>query len=339
VPPSTVDPVRWGFIGAGGIATVALAPAVRAADNAVLEAAAARNPARAAALGPRGQVYARYDDVLADDDVEIVYVSLANDAHKEWTIRAADAGKAVLTEKPLGLDASEVDEMASAAERNGVLVVEAFWYRWHPRIRLAHRMVTDGRLGRILDVSAGFTFDDPLTGNYRLEPAKGGGALYDVGCYATSAVLWAVGALPEAVIAHQQRGVSGVDLETTAELRWANGTTADITAGIRSDRGQWLRITGERGTIELPGESFSTLDGVPTTLVLTTDGVTERIAIPAANAYRVMVEEFSAVVRGEPGWVHSLRESQAIAGVLDACFESGDADGETIQVSAMDTRD
>ena len=125
-----MTPVRWGFLGAGGIARTALAPAVAAASGAVLHAVAARDPARAAALGPV-RAYGDYAALLADDDVDAVYVALHNDAHLPWTLAALAAGKHVLCEKPLGLSAAEVDQMAAAAGDR--LVVEASWYRWHPR--------------------------------------------------------------------------------------------------------------------------------------------------------------------------------------------------------------
>jgi predicted dehydrogenase len=319
-------PVRWGFLGAGSIARTALGPAVAAAPNAVLHAAAARDPARAAALGPV-RSYGDYAELLADDDVEAVYVALHNDAHLPWTLAALEAGKHVLCEKPLGLDAGEVDRMAAAAGDR--LVVEASWYRWHPRVRLAQARLPE--LGAVQHVAAGFTSANELEG-YRLDPAHGGGALYDVGCYAVSACLWAVGqGRPADVVASVERGESGVDLDSRAILRWDTGVEAEVHASLSRDLGQWLVITGERGELELRGEAFTAWKAASELWV--SDGTgTERVPVPAADAYAVMVEEVSSVLRGGPGWVLPLAESRSTAAVLDAAFASADAAGAPVAV-------
>jgi len=322
--------IRWGFLGAGNIARSALAPAVRAADGAVLQAVAARDPARAAALEPAGGVYSSYEDLLADPDVDAVYISLPNDAHLPWTVRAVAAGKPVLCEKPLGLSAAEVDQIAAT----GGTVVEASWYRWHPRIRLAQGLLAEGRIGAVRHVTAGFTFAGVAAGNYRLDPQRGGGAMYDVGCYVVSAALWAAGGrAPQEVIANARWSDSGVDLVAEAVLSWADGRTAQIRAAIDEPGRQWLRITGETGELELPGEPYTTVGGQETELVVSGGPGTERLAVPAADAYQVMVEETSSVLAGGPGRVLPLAESRAVAAVLDACFTSARAGGEPAPVS------
>ena len=322
--------VRWGFLGAGGIARTALAPAVASAPGAVLHAAGARDVERARALGPQ-RAYGSYEEVLADDEVEAVYISLTNDAHLPWTLAALEAGKHVLCEKPLGLTAAEVDEMAAAVDElaGDRLVVEASWYRWHPRVRLAQERLAD--IGTVRHVAAGFTFAGDLDGNYRLEPARGGGALYDVGCYAVSACLWAVGrGLPQDVVARSELGPTGVDLSTRAVLAW-DGVEAEVHAAIDREDGQWLVITGERGELELRGrEAFTAWRDTATELWVSDGTSTERVPVPAVDAYAVMVEEVSSAVRGGPGFVLPLRESRQTAAVLDAAFASAAADGEPV---------
>ena len=284
----------------------------------MLHAVGARDVERARALGPV-RAYGSYDEVLADDEVEAVYVALHNDAHLPWTLAALAAGKHVLCEKPLGLTAAEVDEMAAAAGDR--LVVEASWYRWHPRVRLAQARLAE--IGPVRHVAAGFTFAGDLAGNYRLEPRRGGGALYDVGCYAVSACLWAVGrGLPQDVVARSELGPTGVDLETRAVLAW-DGAEAEVHAGIAADRGQWLVITGERGELELRGPGTFTAWKDDATELWVSDGTsTERVPVPAVDAYALMVEEVSSAVRGGPGWVLPLAESRSTAAVLDAAFAS-----------------
>jgi xylose dehydrogenase (NAD/NADP) len=309
--------VRWGFLGAGNISR-ALARAVHAADGAVLAAVGARDEARAAALGPE-RAYPGYEAVLADPAVDAVYIGLANHQHVPWALRAVAAGKAVLCEKPLGLTAAEVDRLAAA----GGLVVEAMWYRWHPRVREAERLVASGAIGAVRQVSAGFVFDNALTGNYRLDPAAGGGALYDVGCYPVSAALAAFGAAapassgaPAEVAVRRVTGPTGVDLHTDAVLSWPAGD-AQVSAGFSGPEGQWLVVRGDGGEVELPVTPF-TLRDAPAQLWVSDGRGTDRREYPPCDPYRLMVEAVSARVRGEDAWVLPLADSRACAATLDA---------------------
>ena len=323
-----MTPVRWGFLGAGMIARV-LADAVRSADGAVLQAAAARDLSRARALQPES-AYDDYAAVLADDAVDAVYIALTNDQHLPWTVAALRAGKAVLCEKPLGLTATEVDEMTAVAVETGGLLVEASWYRWHPRVRLAQQRLPE--IGPVRHVSAGFVFDGSLEGNYRLDPERGGGALYDVGCYAVSACLWAVGeGLPAEVVARSTYGPTGVDLDTEVILEWPSGAQAQVRAGISGADGQWLVLTGERGEIELRDAPYTSWTEDETQLLVSDGRDTERVAVPGTNAYVVMVEEVSSVLRGGPGWVVPPAESRQTAAVLDAARASAAAGGEPVR--------
>jgi predicted dehydrogenase len=313
--------IRWGFLGAGGIARTALAPAVHAAKGAVLQAAAARDPLRAKGLGPL-MVRASYDDLLADPEVDAVYISLSNEAHLPWTLAALAAGKHVLCEKPIGLTADEVDQLSAA--RGDLLVVEASWYRWHPRVRLAQQRLPS--IGTVEHVTAGFTFAGQLEGNYRLDLSRGGGALYDVGHYAVSAALWAIGrGLPSDVSARSRFSASGVDLTTEAVLDW-EGATAEIRAGIDEGLGQWLVITGTDGELELRDAPYSSWKDDATELWVSDGRGTERVPVPAVDAYQVMVEEVSSVIAGGPGWVLPLADSRETAAALDLIRSAASAE-------------
>jgi predicted dehydrogenase len=325
-----MEPVRWGFLGAGLIAGV-LAQAVRDADGAVLQAVGARDAERARALGPR-RAFGSYDEVVAADDVDAVYIALSNEAHLPWTLAALRAGKAVLCEKPLGLTAAEVDEMSATADETGGLLVEASWYRWHPRIRLAQQRLAD--VAPVRHVAAGFAFAGQLEGNYRLEVARGGGALYDVGCYAVSACLWAVGrGLPDEVVGRSELGPTGVDLDTRAILSWHDGAEAEVQAGISVDAGQWLVIRGDRGELELRDAPYTSWKDHDTELWVSDGTGTERLPVRADDPYRRMVEEFSSVLRGGPAWVLPLQESRDTAAVLDAVRDSASRGGEPVRPS------
>lgn len=295
----------------------------------MLHAVAARDLGRAQALQPAGASYADYAALLEDQNVDAVYISLSNEAHAEWSIAALRAGKHVLCEKPLAMTADEARAMAAAAVAANRILVEASWYRWHPRVRLAQQLLADGRVGAVRHVAAGFTFAGELDGNYRLDVARGGGALYDVGCYAVSAAQWAFGRPVLDVAARQELGPTGVDLVTQAVLSF-DGGEAEIRAGISEPAKQWLVISGERGELEFRDFPYTSWRDDPTLLLVSDGRGTERIELPATDAYRVMVEEVSAAIEGRPGWLLPLGESIDTARILDAAFASARAGGEPV---------
>ncbi len=321
----------FGFLGAGNISTSALAPAVHAASGAHLQAVAARDQHRASALEPRGRSYDDYAALLGDDSVEVVYVALANDSHERWAVAALEAGKHVLCEKPLGLDRGQVERMAAAAVAADRLLVEAWWYRWHPRTLRAVELVRSGALGRVRRVEAEFSFDGDLTGglagNYRLDPARGGGAVYDVGCYAVDAARWALQA-GELRVDHAEGSFThGVDVRATARLapaRPGDGPvpSAEVRCGIQGRDEQLVAVSGEEATLVLGGQSFTTRDA-PCRLHLHAHGGDRRTGgqvedFAAVDPYRLMVEAVAAAVRGEDVWLPTLQDSLDIATTTDA---------------------
>jgi D-xylose 1-dehydrogenase (NADP+, D-xylono-1,5-lactone-forming) len=319
-----ISPVRWGFLGAGHIASKGLAPAVHSADGTVLVAAAARDETRAKALGPSGGVYGCYDDVLADPAVEVVYIALPNDAHLAWARRALAAGKHVLCEKPLGMDALQVRELSELAVVADRLLAEAVWNRWHPRTRRAVALILGGVIGQVRHVAAGFSFGGVPDSDYRLNLAQGGGALYDVGCYAVTAALWATDFAPlTSCSATRRLHPAGVDLVTDAQLglRLSSGTaSAEIHACIDGPESQWLRISGDEGVLEFVGGDAFTSWRAPSILTVTgSDGAREEEHFPPVDPYRLMVEQVSRAVREQPGaWLPPLGESLRVAEAMDA---------------------
>ncbi|HYN55621.1 MAG TPA: Gfo/Idh/MocA family oxidoreductase [Motilibacterales bacterium] len=311
-------PVRWGFLGAGFVASKGMAPAVHAAQGAVLQAVGARDAARAATLEPAGGV-GSYADVCDRDDVDAVYVSLPNDDHLRWVLGALGAGKHVLCEKPLGLDAIEVTVMRAAAEQAGLLLVEAAWNRWHPRTRRVDALLAPV-VGR-RTVEAWFTFPGVPADNYRLDPTRGGGALLDVGCYTVAAALAALGVEEvsgsDAVnVSERHLGPTGVDLTTTATLSHMNGSAA-ITASFERPEAQGLTIEAPGFSLELGGQAFTTWRE-PCVLRVVQDGVSRVEEFAACDPYQLMVEAVSERVRGGDAWVLPLSTSLAVAATVDA---------------------
>lgn len=323
---------RWGLLGAGQISrTQSLV--LPAADGAELFAVAARDVERAEALGaPRS--YGSYQELIDDPEVDAVYVGLPNDVHLQWTVAALEAGKPVLCEKPLGLTVAEVDEMTAVAERTGTLLVEASWYRWHPRTQLAMRMLADGGLGEVTSVSAGFSFGGVAPGNFRLDPHKGGGALYDIGCYALSGALLGAGqGLPVELEARTQLSDSGVDLTADVLMTWASGATGEVHVSMAEPERQWLIVRGTEGELEFAAPAFTATWAAPAELLLSDGRGTRRIEVPAADPYKLMFEQTSAVARGEPGWVLPLGDSRETAALVDAALASAASGSSTIRPS------
>ncbi len=308
--------IRWGFLGAGFIASRALAPAVHAADGSVLHSVAARDLRRAEGLEPV-RACTEYADVLADPEVDAVYISLTNEAHLPWVTAALAAGKHVLCEKPLGLNAAEVAQMfehARAAER---LLVEATMYRWHPRTRRAEALIRSGAIGTVTAVDASFTFDGVPEDNYRMDPARGGGAWYDVGCYTVSAARWALGrdlAEPDAVTRRDLP--TGVDGST--EASWADPRVR-LRASVIDVPEQSLLIHGSDGLLDLGHESAAfTAWHDPVDLRLRTAAGDEVESFAAIDPYQEMVMGFTRKLSGEDAWVLPPEESLGVATTMDA---------------------
>ncbi|MDH5277603.1 MAG: Gfo/Idh/MocA family oxidoreductase [Actinomycetota bacterium] len=309
---------RWGFLGAGFIASRALAPAVHAADGAVLQAVAARDPQRAAALEPR-TVHPTYQALVEDPDVDAVYISLTNEQHLPWTLAALAAGKHVLCEKPLGLDGSEVRRMLDASAAAGRLLVEAGWYRWHPRTRRAEALVSGGASGQVTELEAAFRFGGVPAGNYRLDPSRGGGAWLDVGWYVCNAVAWAV-PIPEGWAAGSavRRAPGGVDLSVATELDHQSGVRTHLGAGIDDPEDQSLTITLSGGSVHLPRPDPFTSWHRPSSLTWVDAEGPHREDFPAVDPYRLMVEQVGRRARGhDDAWLMPADESVRTVDLMD----------------------
>ena len=190
---------NWGILGPGFVATRAVIPAMQQTPDARLLAVASRSDERAKLIAARfgiERAYHDYQTLLNDPDVDAVYIALPNHLHRIWTMRAAEAGKHVLCEKPLAINASECDEMIATCQRANVLLMEAVMYRFHPRMVQLKRMLTTRELGdiRLLHTAFSFPFDFDRPHNFRAHPEFGGGALLDVGSYCVNAARWLVGA-------------------------------------------------------------------------------------------------------------------------------------------------
>jgi len=282
-------------LGAADIADRAVLPAIAASSNGRLVALASRDSSRAQQLASKHsfeRVSASYEALLEDADVEAVYIPLVNNLHKQWTLRAIAAGKHVLCEKPLGMDAAEAEEISEAAKARGVQVMEAFMYRFHPRMRAFVEGLHDP-----MYVHATFGFALEGKANYRFQAAHGGGALLDVGCYTVSVARWILGE-PEEVLA-RARG-DEVDMTVSALLQFPGGRTASVWASFESAEEQELVAVTREATHRLD-QPFTSMDPDP---------------------YQLMVESFGdSVMKDRPVEI-TLGESIANMKVLDRIREA-----------------
>ena len=307
--------VNWGFLGAGFVASRGLAPAVHASRGANLYAVASRDEKRSATLEPE-RVHATYDDLLADERIDAVYISLSNSQHLEWVTKSLEAGKHVLCEKPLALNASETESMFACASRSDRLLVEAVWGRWHPRFSRMVEVVASGTLGNIEHIETAFTFTSEMTDNYRLNPQMGGGALLDVGCYQAHAWVALTNGATDLQISDLTRviGPTGIDLTTDVSVRINKSITAHSVSSFALPSQQQFIVWGSQGKMQTEaGESFTTWNEACS---LRINEVVEEFAV--TNAFAEMVENVSNVIRGEQGWIVSSTDSIRVAHILDS---------------------
>ena len=317
--------VRWGILGCAGIAERAFIPAVSQSRDGRLAAIASRDEARAAEWAHRfgfERSHGSYQDLVDDPAVDAVYNPLPNDLHAEWSIRALRAGKHVLCEKPMALNAAEVAAMIKAAEAAGVRLAEGFMYKFHPQIPKTLEILRSGKIGEPRAIHSSFTFRfgrDPS--NYRWFPEQGGGALYDVGCYTISIARLLFGAEPSAATAAARLDpATGVDLTTEALLEFPGGRFALCESSFEAQFQSRLGVVGSEGLLRLD-RAFSAKDFDVAVQVVHGDAL-ETVPVPKANMFTLMVEDFdAAVLTGAPprypasdAW-HNMR-------AIDACLEA-----------------
>lgn len=321
--------VNWGILGNATIARKCVIPAISKSTNGFVHALASQHPKNAEPLTNEHNIthlYSQYESVLMDKHVDAVYIPLPNHLHKKWTIRALNAGKHVLCEKPLACNADEAMEMADIASKNGLLLMEALMYRFHPRSIYIERMIRGGKIGAPRLVRVSFCFhmgEKNLKENIRLKKKMGGGALLDVGCYAVSVARWLMGEDPEKVQATAHFNANGVDIHTAGILHFRNGGLATFEASFVSSLQQTYTVVGEEGSIELPHNAFIPWEKDAEFLYRNrNDEVGQREIIPGADEYQLMVEHFSAALINGISPSVPIRDSIQNMRVLDALARS-----------------
>ncbi|HET7718205.1 MAG TPA: Gfo/Idh/MocA family oxidoreductase [Bauldia sp.] len=324
--------LRWGVLGAAGIAKGVLIPAIQASRNGAVAVLGTRDPAALGAFAAEhriGRVVTGYEAVIANPDVDALYIPLPNSLHSEWAERAADAGKPVLCEKPLAMTAAEAERMAARFAGKRVPLMEGFMYRFHPQHARVQAIIDSGEIGELTEVHAHLSVDlmnPPDPKNVRFAPPLGGGALLDMGCYAVSIARMIFGAEPTRVLAWQSLDSTfGVDIATSAVLEFPGGRVASASCSFKGNGQGFYRVIGRKGMIDVPRGILPGLgERSAEALVVVIDGNGRRREeeIAPADQYRLMVEAFAdAVIDSRPV---PLSPSDSIANmrVLDAIAAS-----------------
>jgi predicted dehydrogenase len=299
------DKVRWGVLGCASIAVNKVIPAMQRSDHCEVVAIGSRDAERAAAAASQLGIpnsHGSYEDVLADDAVDAVYIPLPNHLHAEWTRRAAAAGKHVLCEKPLGMDVAEVADMIEVCRAAGVTLMEAFMYRLHPLWQRAYDLVAEGAIGRLEAIQARFTYHNVDPANIRNVVAYGGGAVMDIGCYPINVARWFFGGEPSDVTAVVRRDPDfGTDAVTSAILDF-DGRQASFVCSTQLESDQRVHLLGTTGRLEVE-IPFNIPPDRPTRLVLAAGGeppVAPGLTvfeIPTCDPYTAEADAFARAVR------------------------------------------
>jgi predicted dehydrogenase len=313
--------LHWGLISTARI-NRAVIPPIHKSRRAVLQGVASRDLGRAQEFAQTWkipQVYGSYEAMLADPEIDIVYNPLPNKLHTEWTLKAVEAGKHVLCEKPLALTADEVDQMIAASQRTGKMIAEAFMYRHHPQTLKVKELVDSGAIGELRLVRGSFSFFLNRSTDVRLNPELGGGSIWDVGCYPISYARYIIGAEPTEVMGWQKFSESGVDDLFVGQMQFPGNVYAQFDCAFCVSFRTGIEISGSEGSITISRpftprriESVELKQGDKTT----------RILIRSGDLYSGEVEDMHAAILDGANPRVSLQDSHANVQAITALLQS-----------------
>ncbi|APE44074.1 oxidoreductase [Sulfitobacter alexandrii] len=317
--------VRWGVLGASNFARQQMAPAIHAAKGAELAALATSSPEKAdgfRAFAPELRVHEGYDALLEDGEIDAVYIPLPNHLHVEWAIKALEAGKHVLCEKPLGLKAADFDPVIDARDRTGLLCAEGFMIAHHPQMHRARELVIDGALGDLRHVTVAFSFfnDDP--DNIRNQAGAGGGAMPDIGVYACGVVRLLTGAEPEAIPYAGIDWDNGVDTKVCVDADFGTFTYSGMVSTRMAPR-QEVVLHGDKGVLRLTCPFNAGVYDQAELHLETTVGTRSVERFPNVNHYVLQVEAFCRSVSEGADYPCPLEFSRGTQRMIDMVYDAG----------------
>ena len=322
---SSTPIIRWGIIGCSRVFRRRWGPALQNVKGADIVAIASRSSENAHTWATDLQIpkaYGSYDELLKDKDIDAVFIGLPNGLHCQWVCKALEAKKHVLCDKPLGISADQARLMADAAEKYQRLLMEGFMYRYHRQYDLIRQWLHENRIGPIKMIRIGFSFvyDDP--GNFRYDPALGGGALLDLGCYCVNIVRLITNSEPRFVSAHALKNETGVDWTTTAILQFDRDVQAIIDCSFDYEGDRFLHVAGPKGMIVSSGPVVS---GPEVTLNLKTLDQTITETIPPQDLYAKLIEDFQQRIMQKKILPTPARDAVANLRVLDAIRQAAES--------------
>ena len=318
-------PVRWGVLGAANFAREHMARAILAAEGAEFYALATSSPEKAEpfqAFAPGLKVHASYEDLLADPEVEAVYVPLPNHLHLEWSLKAIEAGKHVLCEKPMTMQAEEFDRLIEARDRSGLLAAEAYMIVHHPQWQRAKELVSEGAIGTLVHVDAAFSYNLLDMTNIRNRPEVGGGSLPDIGVYTFGSTRFVTGQEPDAVEHVVIRRENGVDTFAHVVARFPGFTYSGFTS-MRMHPRQEVVFHGTEGVLRVAHAPFNANNHDLAQVILETGGnVRTAERWPAVNHYVLQVENFGRTLRDGVAYPCPLEFSKGTQRMIDMVLEA-----------------
>jgi xylose dehydrogenase (NAD/NADP) len=319
--------LRWGILGCAGIALRSVIPGIQASETGVVAAIASRDLTKSKETADKlgiEKAYGSYDELLADNEIDAIYIPLPNHLHMEWTLRAAMAGKHILCEKPIALDAGQASKMVDACEQAGVQLAEAFMYRHHPRYDQIKDIIRSGEIGEVRGIHGTFTYNNAAAdSNVRFHRFMGGGALYDVGCYPISAARYILEQEPSAATMHAffSPEHDDVDMMASGLLEFNCGAALTFDCGMWAAGRNTLEVLGTLGRIELPSAFVTPPSPGSNFFVMTKEGRRE-VEVPEVNQYALQADDMAYAVWGKKPLRFESMDAVRNMRAIDACLQS-----------------
>lgn len=314
-------PLRWGLLGTARINRALIDP-IRSSKKSILSAVASRSQLKAEEYAHTWGIprfYASYEALLSDPEIDVIYNSLPNGLHAEWSIKAIQMGKHVLCEKPITTSSKDLDAVINAARQTGMVITEAFMYRHHPQTNLVKQMVDSGEIGNLQLIRGSFCYNNTRSSDPRFDPSLGGGSLWDVGCYPIGYARYITGKEPIVVYGHQVTNSPGVDVLFAGQILFPGNVISQFECSFITPHKALMEITGDKGRITIPDPYKP---GIRAKYLLERDGVTKIIRIKGAQLYHGEVEDIeSAILDGRPTRI-SLEDSRANIVTIEALYKS-----------------
>jgi D-xylose 1-dehydrogenase (NADP+, D-xylono-1,5-lactone-forming) len=314
-------PLRWGILGTAQINRAVIAP-IRSSKKSQLDAVASRSQDKASKYAAQWGIphfFSSYDALLSDPLINVVYISLPNSLHAEWSIKALQMGKHVLCEKPITTSLKELDAVIAAADATGMVISEAFMYRHHPQTLVVKEILDDGQIGSLQLINGSFCYTNSRPHDVRFDPSLGGGALWDVGCYPVSYSRFLTGLSPTVVYGHQVLGPTGIDVLFAGQLHFRSGAICQFDCSFITEPRAEVVLTGDKGRISIPNPYKP---GKSTRITVRINGKERNMDVKGRELYIGEIEDMeSAILESTPPRI-SLAESKDNIKTITALYHS-----------------